>query len=215
MALSPPLPLARPPLPEILTRPRPRRPQRPLLLPPARYNVFKIHWLMAALAFTKSIALLFHSVSAGALPRPPKSADPELQPRAPPHGQLCPCLSPPPTHHSPNQQLTLLAAPHPDPAPELSPPSRVPPADQLLLHQQPGPPHGRTRRHALHHAPVSARRGPGTGWGRGGEGWAPTQPSPPPGSRAHSSSSPSPSSAPAGPSSSTSCRIRRRKFSAS
>nr|XP_023396479.1 protein GPR108 [Loxodonta africana] len=27
------------------------------------YNVFKIHWLMAALAFTKSISLLFHSVN--------------------------------------------------------------------------------------------------------------------------------------------------------
>lgn len=27
------------------------------------YNVFKIHWLMAALAFTKSIALLFHSIN--------------------------------------------------------------------------------------------------------------------------------------------------------
>lgn len=32
--------------------------------PPARYNVFKIHWLMAALAFTKSVSLLLHSVSA-------------------------------------------------------------------------------------------------------------------------------------------------------
>lgn len=29
---------------------------------PDRYNIFKIHWLMAALAFTKSISLLFHSV---------------------------------------------------------------------------------------------------------------------------------------------------------
>lgn len=28
------------------------------------YNVFKIHWLMAALAFTKSVSLLLHSVSA-------------------------------------------------------------------------------------------------------------------------------------------------------
>lgn len=28
-----------------------------------RYSVFKIHWLMAALAFTKSVSLLFHSVS--------------------------------------------------------------------------------------------------------------------------------------------------------
>ncbi|KAM5230278.1 protein GPR108-like isoform 2-T2 [Hipposideros larvatus] len=27
------------------------------------YNVFKIHWLMAALAFTKSISLLFHSIN--------------------------------------------------------------------------------------------------------------------------------------------------------
>ncbi|KAK7798968.1 hypothetical protein U0070_014599 [Myodes glareolus] len=27
------------------------------------YSVFKIHWLMAALAFTKSVSLLFHSVS--------------------------------------------------------------------------------------------------------------------------------------------------------
>lgn len=32
----------------------------------SRYNVYKIHWLMAALAFTKSISLLFHSVSTGA-----------------------------------------------------------------------------------------------------------------------------------------------------
>lgn len=29
-----------------------------------RYSVFKIHWLMAALAFTKSTSLVFHSVSA-------------------------------------------------------------------------------------------------------------------------------------------------------
>ncbi len=28
-----------------------------------RYSVFKIHWLMAALAFTKSTSLVFHSVS--------------------------------------------------------------------------------------------------------------------------------------------------------
>lgn len=28
------------------------------------YSVFKIHWLMAALAFTKSMSLVFHSVSA-------------------------------------------------------------------------------------------------------------------------------------------------------
>ncbi|XP_039626286.1 protein GPR108-like [Polypterus senegalus] len=28
-----------------------------------RYNVFKIHWLMAALAFTKSISLIFHSIN--------------------------------------------------------------------------------------------------------------------------------------------------------
>lgn len=28
------------------------------------YNVFKIHWLMAALAFTKSVSLLLHSVRA-------------------------------------------------------------------------------------------------------------------------------------------------------
>ncbi|XP_032484534.1 protein GPR108 isoform X1 [Phocoena sinus] len=27
------------------------------------YNVFKIHWLMAALAFTKSVSLLFHSIN--------------------------------------------------------------------------------------------------------------------------------------------------------
>ncbi|XP_053439310.1 protein GPR108 isoform X1 [Nycticebus coucang] len=27
------------------------------------YNIFKIHWLMAALAFTKSISLLFHSIN--------------------------------------------------------------------------------------------------------------------------------------------------------
>lgn len=31
--------------------------------PSGRYSVFKIHWLMAALAFTKSVSLLFHSVS--------------------------------------------------------------------------------------------------------------------------------------------------------
>lgn len=30
---------------------------------PCRYSVFKIHWLMAALAFTKSASLVFHSVS--------------------------------------------------------------------------------------------------------------------------------------------------------
>ncbi|MGH0171844.1 UNVERIFIED_CONTAM: hypothetical protein FKN15_061781 [Acipenser sinensis] len=29
----------------------------------ARFNVFKIHWLMAALAFTKSISLIFHSIN--------------------------------------------------------------------------------------------------------------------------------------------------------
>lgn len=34
----------------------------PHLSSPSRYNVFKIHWLMAALTFTKSISLLFHSV---------------------------------------------------------------------------------------------------------------------------------------------------------
>ncbi|MGH0159588.1 UNVERIFIED_CONTAM: hypothetical protein FKN15_067874 [Acipenser sinensis] len=28
-----------------------------------RFNVFKIHWLMAALAFTKSISLIFHSIN--------------------------------------------------------------------------------------------------------------------------------------------------------
>ncbi|XP_072104165.1 protein GPR108-like [Mobula birostris] len=28
-----------------------------------RYNVFKIHWLMAALAFTKSISILFHAIN--------------------------------------------------------------------------------------------------------------------------------------------------------
>lgn len=28
-----------------------------------RYSVFKIHWLMAALAYTKAVSLLFHSVS--------------------------------------------------------------------------------------------------------------------------------------------------------
>ncbi|XP_030635673.1 protein GPR108 [Chanos chanos] len=28
-----------------------------------RYSVFKIHWLMAALAFTKSVSLLFHSIN--------------------------------------------------------------------------------------------------------------------------------------------------------
>lgn len=32
--------------------------------PPARYTVFRIHWLMAALVLTKSISLLLHSVSA-------------------------------------------------------------------------------------------------------------------------------------------------------
>uniref|UniRef100_A0A674C0I2 G protein-coupled receptor 108 n=1 Tax=Salmo trutta TaxID=8032 RepID=A0A674C0I2_SALTR len=30
---------------------------------PCRYSVFKIHWLMAALAFTKSISLVFHSIN--------------------------------------------------------------------------------------------------------------------------------------------------------
>lgn len=34
----------------------------PHLPSPTRYNVFKIHWLMAALTFTKSVSLLFHSV---------------------------------------------------------------------------------------------------------------------------------------------------------
>ncbi|XP_010770584.1 protein GPR107-like, partial [Notothenia coriiceps] len=28
-----------------------------------RYSVFKIHWLMAALAFTKAISLVFHSIN--------------------------------------------------------------------------------------------------------------------------------------------------------
>ncbi|XP_006244348.1 protein GPR108 isoform X2 [Rattus norvegicus] len=31
--------------------------------PSGRYSVFKIHWLMAALAFTKSVSLLFHSIN--------------------------------------------------------------------------------------------------------------------------------------------------------
>uniref|UniRef100_A0A3Q1FVY6 G protein-coupled receptor 108 n=1 Tax=Acanthochromis polyacanthus TaxID=80966 RepID=A0A3Q1FVY6_9TELE len=31
--------------------------------PPHRYSVFKIHWLMAALAFTKSTSLVFHSIN--------------------------------------------------------------------------------------------------------------------------------------------------------
>ncbi|MBN3324207.1 GP108 protein, partial [Atractosteus spatula] len=30
---------------------------------PRRFNVFKIHWLMAALAFTKSLSLIFHSIN--------------------------------------------------------------------------------------------------------------------------------------------------------
>lgn len=34
-----------------------------LRLCPCRYSVFKIHWLMAALAFTKAASLVFHSVS--------------------------------------------------------------------------------------------------------------------------------------------------------
>ncbi|XP_012501697.1 PREDICTED: protein GPR108 isoform X2 [Propithecus coquereli] len=112
------------------------------------YNVFKIHWLMAALAFTKSISLLFHSVRAwGREPggwaarkratRPPlkMSMDPGL---VGVHLSDCPSICPPP--------------------------------DQLLLHQQPGPPHRGPRGHALHHAPVS---GPSAGQvAAGGQGRA-------------------------------------------
>lgn len=61
-----PLPLGVPPVPSpdphpyaLLMPPTPSLPD-----PPTRYSVFKIHWLMAALAFTKSISLLFHSVRA-------------------------------------------------------------------------------------------------------------------------------------------------------
>lgn len=57
---GPPLPSSPPPIPVPDGAPAPASVPNP----PARYNVFKIHWLMAALAFTKSVSLLLHSVSA-------------------------------------------------------------------------------------------------------------------------------------------------------
>ena len=154
-----------------------------------RYSVFKIHWLMAALAFTKSISLVFHSVSNSLLSCIWLFI----------YRDVCLfCLSC--SWRSPPIRTLFV--------------KRISPhvADQLSLHQHWGASNRRLGCHVLHHSPVStlSPRCEVFLWNRSNP-WPLIDVSP--GSKGLSSSSHWHWLAPAGLSSNTSCPTRRRRSS--